>query len=97
MEIYVHSDTPEVCERLKALGYENHKHMRMYGEEWEFTSNPVPFENGFAVDGISSFSGKAKRVRIPLSILAMVRRDLAAIEKSNRAMIDQETVVLCNL
>jgi hypothetical protein len=86
METHVPSDTPEVCKRLKALGYEDHNRMRIYREEWEFISNPVPFENGFAVDGIS-LSGKAKRVRIPLSVLHMIKRDIAMTEKSKRALL----------
>jgi len=67
----------EVGERLKALGYAHPNRIRMYGEEFDLTSNPIPEENGFAVDAISRKSGVARRLRIPLSILQMITKDLA--------------------
>lgn len=50
----------------------------MYGEEFDLISNPVADGNGFAIEGISRKSGNARRVRIPLSILQMITKDLAA-------------------
>jgi hypothetical protein len=50
----------------------------MYGEEFDLTSNPILDENGAAIEAISRKSGIAKRLRIPLSLLEMVTRDLAA-------------------
>jgi hypothetical protein len=67
----------EVCERLKALGYAHRKRIKMYGEEFDLTSNPVADGNGFAIEGISRKSGNARMLRIPLSILQMITRDLA--------------------
>jgi hypothetical protein len=52
--------------------------IRMYGEEFDLTSNPIPDENGFAIEAISRKSGVARRLRIPLSILQMITKDLAA-------------------
>lgn len=72
------SRATEVGERLEALGYAHPNRIRMYGEEFDLTSNPIADENGFAVDAISRKSGVARRVRIPLSILQMITKDLAA-------------------
>ena len=71
------SRAAEVGERLKALGYAHPNRIRMYGEEFDLTSNPIPDENGFAVDAISRKSGVARRLGIPLSILQMITKDLA--------------------
>ncbi len=75
----------ELCERLKALGYAHRNRIRMYGEEFDLTSNPIPDENGFAIEAISRKSGRAKRLRIPLSILQMITKDLAASTSFRRA------------
>lgn len=68
----------EVCERLKALGYAHRKRIKIYGEEFDLTSNPIGDGNGFAIEAISRKSGTARMLRIPLSILQMITRDLAA-------------------
>ena len=68
----------EVGERLKALGYARPNRVRMHGEEFDLTSNPIQEDNGFAVEAISRKSGIARRLRIPLSILQMITRDLTA-------------------
>jgi hypothetical protein len=68
----------EVGERLKALGYARPNRIRMYGEEFELASDPIPQENGFAIEAVSRKSGQARRLRIPLSILQMITKDLAA-------------------
>ena len=75
----------EVCERLKALGYERRKTIRMYGEEFDLASNPVADGNGFAIEAISRKSGVARMLRIPLSILQMITNDLKATISSRAA------------
>jgi hypothetical protein len=70
-----------VCERLRALGYRSAKTIRLYGEEIHLLSDPAPHENGFAVEGITVRSSIVKRVRIPLSVVTMVEREIAAREK----------------
>ena len=67
----------EVGERLMELGYAHPNRIRMYGEEFDLTSNPIPDQNGFAIEAISRKSGVARRLRIPLSILQMITKDLA--------------------
>jgi len=79
------SKDSEVGERLKALGYAHPNRIRMYGEEFDLTSNPIPEGNGFAIEAISRKSGLARRLRIPLSILQIITKDLAASTASRRA------------
>jgi hypothetical protein len=74
MAIQINEDA-ELCERLKALGYAHHNRIRMYGEEFDLTSNPMRDENGFGIEAISRKSGSARRLRIPLSILQMITKD----------------------
>ena len=75
----------QVCERLKALGYEHRKSIRMYGEEFDLASNPVPDGNGFAIEAISRKSGSTRMVRIPLSVLQMITNDLEETVSSRAA------------
>jgi hypothetical protein len=72
MAIQIHQDA-ELCERLKALGYAHRNRIRIDGEEFDLTSHPMRDENGFAIEAISRKSGIARRLRIPLSILQMIR------------------------
>jgi hypothetical protein len=62
-----------MCQRLKRMGYEVHKQIRMYGEEYEVTSDPVPDGDGVAIGVVSRQSGEARHLRLPLSILQMVQ------------------------
>ena len=77
MAIQIDGDS-ELCERLKALGYACRNRIRMYGEEFDLTSNPIAEENGFAIEAISRKSGHARRLRIPLAILQIVTKNLPA-------------------
>jgi hypothetical protein len=70
-----------VCERLRSLGYRSAKTIRLYGEELHLLSDPAPHENGFVIEGITVQSSIVKRVRIPLSVVRMVEREVAAREK----------------
>lgn len=79
-----HHRNDEVCERLKGLGYAHRMRIRMYGEEFDLTSNPVADESGFAIEAVSRKSGDVRMLRIPLSILEMISRDVAA-DASRRA------------
>jgi hypothetical protein len=70
-----------VCERLRKLGYRSAKTIRLYGEELHLLSDPAPHENGFVIEGITVRSSIVRRVRIPLSVVTMVEREIAAREK----------------
>jgi len=72
------NDQPKnICARLQQLGYAREKHIRLYGEEFHLVSDPVPDGDGFAVEGITRFSGNVRRVRIPLSLVHTVRKEVA--------------------
>ena len=75
----------ELCERLKALGYARRNRIRMYGEEFDLISNPIADGSGCAIEAISRKSGDARRVRIPLSIVQMIMKDLARITSRRAA------------
>lgn len=69
-------DEVEFCERLKKLGYAQHNRIRIYGEEFDLTSNPMMEEDGFSVEAVCRGSGNTRKLRIPLSIVKMIARDL---------------------
>jgi len=75
MGIQVEKDA-KVRERLMALGYALRKQIRIYGEDFELTSNPIPEEKGFAIEAISRKSGTARRLHIPLMTVKMIAKDL---------------------
>lgn len=56
----IHTNHDEICERLKVLGYAHGKRIRVYGEEFDLTSNPVADGSGFAIEAISRQSGDAR-------------------------------------
>jgi hypothetical protein len=66
-----------ICEKLQELGYAREKHIRLYGEEFHLVSNPIPDGDGFAGEGITRKSGNLRRMRIPLSLVYTLRKELA--------------------
>jgi hypothetical protein len=74
-----------LCKRLTALGYAQHKKIRLYGEELLLISDPSPEGNGFAIEGIARKSGKVTRMRIPLPVVQVLKRELEVLEKTKRA------------
>ncbi|HVO60952.1 MAG TPA: hypothetical protein VMT53_08445 [Terriglobales bacterium] len=68
-----------LCERLKRLGYEKNKQLRMYGEEFDLISDPITIgDHLYVVDAIERKSKSFRRVRIPLPIINMARQDARA-------------------
>jgi hypothetical protein len=74
-----------ICERLRKFGYTRDRHIRLYGEEFQLVSNPFPDGEGFAVEGIAHASGQLRRMRIPLSLVQTLRRELALHERTEIA------------
>lgn len=72
-----------ICERLRKFGYSSSRHIRLYGEEFDLVSNPFPDGNTFAVEGVARSSGEVRRMRIPLSLVQTLRRELALREESD--------------
>jgi hypothetical protein len=71
-----------VCQRLRKLGYRSASTIRLYGEELHLISDPAAHENGFVVEGIVVKSMTVKRVRLPLSVVRMVEREVALRQES---------------
>ena len=66
-----------ICEKLQKLGYAREQHIKLYGEDLHLISNPVPEGDGFAVEGIARQSGNVRRVRIPLTLVHTVTKEVA--------------------
>jgi len=65
-----------LCETIKRLGYAQNKQVRLYGEVFELTSDPFSLgRNLVFVDGLERESGRLRRVRIPLTIVQMAKKD----------------------
>ena len=59
-----------ISERLQHLGYRRNKHIKLYGEKYLITSEPIVVDDHVAwVDAIDRKSGLAKRIAIPLPVL----------------------------
>ena len=65
-----------ICQKLRKLGYARARHIRLYGEEFHLISDPVPDGDGFVVKGTARRSGKSRYIRIPLSIVDTLRREV---------------------
>ena len=65
---------PELCERLKALGYAESKKIRVYGDEFEVVSNPFQQGNGVAVRVRSQRAQQARILAVPLPVLQVATR-----------------------
>ena len=77
----------EVCEKLKALGYAERNRIRIYGEEFDLVSNPISDQLGISIEARSRKTGNPRRLRIPLPVLRMVRKDLTAKNGSSNAAL----------
>jgi len=72
------AEVQEICDRLKKIGYAISSRIRMYGEDFEVTSNPYPDGKGISVEAVSKREKRARVLRIPLPILQTVARGRAA-------------------
>jgi len=68
----------EVCDRLKKMGYEESRRIRIYGEEFELKSNPFPQGSGIAIHAVARRETRTRVVQLPLPVLQMVRQKKAA-------------------
>ena len=61
-----------LCERLKRLGFTREKQIKLYGSQFELTSDPVVMSDTVVFfDAVEQKSGQLRRVRIPLTIVNM--------------------------
>jgi hypothetical protein len=66
-----------ICERLQQLGYARERDIRLYGEKFHLISNPVADGDGYSVEGTTRESASIRRMRIPLSLVYTLRKELA--------------------
>jgi hypothetical protein len=72
-ETAIHSQI--MCDRLKELGFGVHRRIRLYGTEFEVTSDPFPEGEGFAIKVRSPKERLARSLPLPRPILEMVWRE----------------------
>ncbi len=71
--------TIKLCQRIKRLGYAQDHQVKLYGEVFELLSDPfIVGENLILVDARERRSGRVRRVRVPINIVEMAKRDLIA-------------------
>ena len=69
----------KLCEKLKRLGYGQNSQIRLYGDKYDITSDPVVIADHLVViDAIEQRTGRARRVRIPLTVLNLAEEKLSA-------------------
>ena len=59
----------EDCLRIKDLGYGSSNHIRLYGQQFEIVSDPIPDGDGVSVQVTSSAEPAKRTLRLPTSIL----------------------------
>jgi hypothetical protein len=63
-----------VCERLKRLGFAQQNQLRLYGMEFEVTSDPIMMGNDLVfVDAIEKQSRRVRRVRVPAVVVNLAK------------------------
>jgi hypothetical protein len=65
-----------ICERLKKFGYASEHRIRMYGEDLHVVSDPIADQAGYCVLALAVKSGSLRHMRIPLSVVSMLEREL---------------------
>jgi len=67
-----------LCESLTRLGYGRDKEIRLYGENYRLTSDPIVVADKVVfIDAVEPESGRSRRIRIPLSIIHMAIQNLS--------------------
>jgi len=59
----------EDCLRIKDLGYGSSNHIRLYGQQFEIVSDPIPDGDGVSVQVTSAAEPAKRTLRLPTSIL----------------------------
>jgi hypothetical protein len=61
-----------LCKRLQRLGFTAGTQMKLYGEVFDFLSEPIVLtDNIVLLDAKEKKSGQTRRVRVPLPIIHM--------------------------
>jgi hypothetical protein len=62
----------KMCEKLKKLGYGQDSEIKLYGDKYSVTSDPMVInDNVVVVDAVEQKSGRARRVKIPLNVISL--------------------------
>lgn len=68
-----------LCERLKRLGFTRENQMNLYGTRFQLLGDPVVVnDHAVFVYATETKSGQLRRVRIPITVLNMARREPTA-------------------
>jgi hypothetical protein len=68
-----------ICERIRHLGFAQYKKVKLYGEVFELTADPVADENDYIfVAARERRSGRTRRLPIPINIVEMAKQGRAA-------------------
>jgi hypothetical protein len=65
---------PDVCARLKHLGYSASYYIRLYGEEYEIVSDPFLQVDGVALRVKTRKDPSVRTIQLPSTILQTARR-----------------------
>src|SRR2546423_10861359 len=66
-----------ISEKRVKLGYARVRHIRLYCEKFHLLSNAFPDCDSYTIEGIAGTAGKPRRVRVPLSVVQMLRHEVA--------------------
>lgn len=68
-----------LCHRLQRLGFTQGNQMKLYGEVYEFLSEPIVMtDDVILLDATERKTGQRRRVRVPLPIINMASADRSA-------------------
>ena len=61
-----------LCAKLKQLGFTQKNQMRLYGQEFQFLSDPMVMPDGTVfLEALEKRSRQTRRIRVPLPIVSM--------------------------
>jgi hypothetical protein len=70
------SQIKRICERLKRLGFARENRVKLYGEEFQLTSDPFIVEHDVIfIDAVERKTQQQRRIRIPLSIVKIASEE----------------------
>lgn len=68
-----------LCETIKRFGFATNHQVKLYGEIFDVVSDPISVgDNLVFVEAVEKKSGQPRRVRIPLPVIHMAKRDRKA-------------------
>jgi hypothetical protein len=68
-----------LCAKLKQLGFTQQNQMRLYGQEFQFLSDPIVQPDGTVfLDALEKRSHQTRRIHVPLPIVSMADSERTA-------------------